>query len=713
VSYMMSRATFLKKTSVRRKILIIFLLFSIASLVVVGMAALMAITNVGTFASRSSITLGQDAVSDSSAALQSSAEGKLIRIAMDQAELTNVVFSDIEGEITILEAHAHHHIDENLSLYHAFPLDRPWEQPRLLEPRPDIIIPGAQITRDSEEFYRLSGMDDLLRSVKNVDPDVASMYIATDSGAMWIRPGFDVVPDTYDPRKRSWYTAAKDSEGFVWSLPYWDAAGNGLIITCSKAIRSKKYGTWVVAADVKIDTINNNILNMTLGGQGYAVLLDSNSTVISRPGLTAPGISWDQKTTFDNALFSMEPGLARVAINMTAQKTGVEKIAFNGTDTYIAYAPVKSMNWSYAVSMPVSEIIGPVQKTRDLIDQATQNTTAHISEETDMFKKVFAGLFCLLLAVVVLLSFFLARFISRPVEALKDGTAAIGTGNLDYRVSIDTGDEFEELAHSFNSMAADLKNSIADLRRTTADKERYAKEMEIAREIQKGLLPESIPKIPGLEIAAAAVPTMEIGGDLYDFIPVDGHRWGVIVADVSGKGVSAALFMALSRTMIRASSVSEADPSTAILLANRNICEDAKTGMFITAFYGVIDTEGMTISYVNSGHNPPLLIGSGSEPVRFLDGKGIALGVLPDAEYPSSTVRLEKGDLLVMYTDGVTEALNERDELYGESRLIGLVRSIRDRPLNEIVDRLIVEVRAHAGSAPQSDDITLVLIRRT
>jgi sigma-B regulation protein RsbU (phosphoserine phosphatase) len=260
-------------------------------------------------------------------------------------------------------------------------------------------------------------------------------------------------------------------------------------------------------------------------------------------------------------------------------------------------------------------------------------------------------------------------------------------------------------------MAADLQQNIDTLQRTTAEKERYKKEMEIAKEIQVTILPESMPVIPGFEIGATTIPAMEIGGDLYDFIPVTGDRWGFVIADVSGKGVSAALYMALCRTLIRVCCTEQDNPHDVIRKANRLIYEDGRSSMFITVFYGVLDPKKMTLSYVNAGHNPPLLVRGDPPRAEILEGHGIALGVVDDVSIPLSFIPLEQGDLIVLYTDGVTEAFNAQNEYFGEDRLVASLCRNRSRPVQEIMAALLEDIRIFCGTAPQSDDITLILVR--
>lgn len=696
--------------NVRAKILLVFLGLSVLSLLVTGFIAVYTITGVGTLAESGSTSLGREAVNDSSAALMQAAEQNLLRGASDQAAVTDVIFSDTELEVDMLAAHAAYVQQEPPDTITA-----PWHfrnesQPALTAASTVIFVKGTSVTDQSEEFRSLAGMAHLLQAAKEADPDLASIYVATGSGVMWIEPGIVSVPPDYDPRTRAWFKSAVQSGGTpVWSEPYVDAGGHGLMVTCSKSVHGR-YGNWVIGTDVTIDSVNANILNLTLNGAGYPVLLDSKGSVISRPGLSANGTRWDEIFTQDNAFLSNNPSLMGVAANMTAGKSGIERVWFNGSETYVAYAPVSSLNWSFAVSMPVKEILAPVQKTGAKIALATEETGARIGEQTDRVRTIFALLFCLLFGIVVCLSWMLSRTITRPVDALKAGAVALGAGDLDYRVDLRTGDEFEDLAVSFNTMASDLRISIDNLQRTTAEKERYTKELEIAKEIQDTFLPETTPDIPGIGIAAATIPAMEIGGDFYDFIPVGEKRWGIVMADVSGKGISAALFMALSRTLLHVSGGTGTDPTAAIRQANRWIYEDGRSSMFVTVFYAVLDPVRMRFSYVNAGHNPPLLVRE--DGVQELSGsRGIALGVVPEVVIVSTALELRQGDLLVLYTDGVTEAFNDRDEAFGDERLSDFLRLNRAKRARAVLDGLIAEIRAFTGTAPQSDDITLVVVK--
>ncbi|WP_321507392.1 SpoIIE family protein phosphatase [uncultured Methanoregula sp.] len=696
--------------SVLSKILLVFLVLSILSLVVSGIVAYATISGIGFSAERDSIALGNQAVNDATGALEQAAEKNLVQLAFDEAEITNVLFEDTITEMEILAAQAKT-VGQNSPLITSTRPHTRGNPP--VDPADATVIflaPGSDTNTDTEEYRTLEGMSDLLRAVYIADTNLTSVYVATDSGIALMYPWRSFANGTIDPRNRDWFNGAKKTPDVYWSEPYMDSAGHGLVVTASKAVQTK-YGTWVIGSDVTVDVINSAFLNKTLGGQGYAVLMDNRGVIISRPGLSSHTAGSAGEYIPENAFQGASPTLAAISRNMTTGRTGLDKTRFENVETYIAYAPVRSMNWSYAVSMPVDEVTEPIQSTRDQIASATISTGARIKEQTDRILVIFAGLILALILVVAILSVFLARVITRPVEVLKKGASAIGRGDLDYRVRLESRDEFEDLARSFNQMAGDLKQNIDDLRRTTAEKERYTKELEIAKEIQESFLPEFIPQIQGYDITATTIPAMEIGGDLYDFIPLEGGRWGLVIADVSGKSVSAALYMALSRTLLHAGASEHFHATSTVQWVNRMLFDDGRSGMFITVFYSVLDPVSRTFTYVNAGHNPPLLVKKNGQKARYLDGRDIALGVIPEVNAGSHTVVLEPGDMVFMYTDGVTEAFNEQDMDFGEERLIEYLEKNRSFTAREIQLGLLAEIRQFRGNAHQSDDITLLVLR--
>jgi sigma-B regulation protein RsbU (phosphoserine phosphatase) len=709
---MMSGTRGWQRMTVKAKILVVFLSISMVALGIVGYAAFSTMSDMGSYAVSSSGQLGTRAVSESTTALETNAESSLLRLATDQADISNVVFEQVGSEMDTLVGYADTVRQRPAPLTSQTLYSQNEQPPDPKNASVYILAPGVTAPSVRDELSTLSQIDDLMQPLLASDTHLTQIYIGTGSGILWVTPWVNSVPSSYDPRTRDWYLHAQRNGHLTWSDPYIDASGKGLMVTCSRPLGMDNHGwTWVVGTDVTLETINQQIINTQVSDRGYALLLDSQGNVISRPGISSGDKKWDESFTAENLLDSDNAALSSVARDMVAGKNGTARVFLGGEEKYIAFAPLKSVNWSLAIVMPVDDVIAPAEQTRAQIVAATGETGSHLNQQMNAAKNLFFALFGILFIVVTILSVLFAQIITRPVEELRRGSEAIGAGDLEHRVLIATGDEFEDLAHSFNKMAADLKDHIDELQRTTAEKERFAKELEIAKGIQQSFLPDSAPEIAGIELVAKNIPALEVGGDFYDFIPIAKDRWGLVIADVSGKGVPAALFMALSRTLIRASTMANADPAAAIGHANQLICEDSKTSMFVTLFYAILDSRAMTLHYVNAGHNPPLLLHGTSSDVMLLKAKGIALGVIDDVELQSVKVDLKPSDVLVFYTDGVTEAFNTNDKEFGEERLLKVIMENRHRPAQDIMEQILAAITAFAGERPQHDDITIMVLR--
>jgi serine phosphatase RsbU (regulator of sigma subunit) len=271
-------------------------------------------------------------------------------------------------------------------------------------------------------------------------------------------------------------------------------------------------------------------------------------------------------------------------------------------------------------------------------------------------------------------------------------------------------DDLELLVSIASSAAVAIEN--ARLYKVAREKGRLEHELEMARQVQTNLIPNSTPSIPGWEVAAWWQPARQVSGDFYDFVQLGWQRWGIVLADVSDKGMPAALFMASSRTILRASVLDAATPAEGIARANHLVCADAPDGMFVTLVYGELQVDTGQMCYVCAGHYPPLLYRSASDDLTSLKWTGMALGLDAEATFQGHTIRLRPGDFMLMYTDGVIDATNPRTESFGQGRFWNLILEHRHEPAAEIVAAIQAALGHFAAGSPQFDDVTLVLIRR-
>lgn len=319
------------------------------------------------------------------------------------------------------------------------------------------------------------------------------------------------------------------------------------------------------------------------------------------------------------------------------------------------------------------------------------------------------------LAMIIVIGavYLLSNYFVRPIQRLIDGVRRIGKGDLDSKIEVAGAAEYNAIAEAFNEMRVKFKEAQANV----VEQERMRKEMQVAQDIQHTLLPKSFPDIEGFDIATIYRAAKDVGGDYYDFVWLDEKTLGIVVADVSGKGVPGSLVMTMIRTAIRLESRGARSPVDILCNVNEFVTEDVRKGMFITIFMVVIDTQQRKISFASAGHNPMILYRKDDDKTFFMNPRGIPLGItLPDGvsfeeNLESQGVRLKKGDMLVVYTDGITEAMNPRKQQYGMEKFLRFIRENSDLSPDEFAEKFQDDLSQFTQGAEQNDDITMVVIK--
>ena len=329
---------------------------------------------------------------------------------------------------------------------------------------------------------------------------------------------------------------------------------------------------------------------------------------------------------------------------------------------------------------------------------------------------VIAGLFLIIQAVALLMGLSLARSITGSVHELFAGTERVRRGDFVHKIAIRSRDQLGELAGSFNSMTA----SIEGLLREKAEKERLEQELRIARSIQMSLLPQGPFNMPGLSLSGHCEPAREVGGDYYDFLPLEHDRLGVLIADVAGKGTSAAFYMAELKGLVLSLSRHHVSPRQMLIEANSIISKHLGARSFITMTYAVVDLRARTMTCSRAGHCPLIYVpgpDSVSRAAQVLTPEGMVLGLQFDLGdtfdrlLEEVTLPLSRGDLFVLYTDGISEAMNPQGDCFGDQRLVELVQRHADLTSDALRERILSEVHTFAGDAAQHDDMTMVLVK--
>ena len=548
----------------------------------------------------------------------------------------------------------------------------------------------------------------LLLNVLDNNPEVHGAGVAFDRDAQGAatrpnapylyREGVNVKSsapeENFDYLHQDRYQIARELDRAGWSEPYYDDGGaNTLMATYSVPFyqgegRERRI-KGVVSADIALDWLTQDIGSIKVLDSGYAFLLSRNGAIVSHPFA---------EYIMNESIFSLaeardDPALREVGRRMLRGES--DFIAYTtkaGTASRLYYAPVPAVGWTLAIVFPEDELFADIR-------QLTWNAAA------------IGALGILLMALVVVL---IARSITRPLTALVAVAGQMSDGDFDVSLPAQNArDEVGELSRAFAAMSRALREHIRQLVDTTAAKERIEGELSVAHDIQMSILPKMLPPFPHHEsfnLFATIAPAKEVGGDFYDFFQIDDAHLGLVIADASGKGVPASLFMAVTKTLIKATARVDRSPAETLGEVNDELACNNDQSMFITVFFAILDLHSGELRYANAGHNPPLLIGRGGAPSYLPRTGQLVLGAMEDYRYRCDTLKLVPGDRLFLYTDGVTEAMDEAGEQYSEQGLLATLAGQPPGAIDALTGATIAAVRRFAGAAPQSDDITIMVV---
>ena len=493
-----------------------------------------------------------------------------------------------------------------------------------------------------------------------------------------------------------WYMIPRKLGKPVWSEPYFDKGGGDIVMSTYSTpfyrdIGGRRKFTGIVTADMSLEWLVDIISRISIYQSGYAFLISRNGVFVAHP---------DKKLIMRESIFSLaetagDAELRKIGRNMIRGESGFVSLGqyFTGKKSWMYYAPLSTVGWSIGVIVPEEELFGDLRK---------------LSRTVLMIGVV--G-FVFLFAVVV----FISSTITRPLRELALRTTEIARGSLDMELPpTHARDEVGALTHSFEDMRLALKEYITNLKETTAAKERIESELKIARSIQMNFLPRHFPPFPEkqeFEIFAVLESAREVGGDLYDFFLLDDDHLFFSIGDVSGKGVPAALFMAASKMLMKGTAHLELTPAEILERVNRELCWENDSAMFVTVFCGILCIKTGELRYSNAGHNPPVLLHASGQADWLSLPEGFMLGPFEDSRYETRSIVLTPGDTLILYTDGVTEAMNSEKEVYSDGKLLETVMQIGNAAVEGIVREIVQSVRDYAGDEPQSDDITLLALK--
>ena len=492
-------------------------------------------------------------------------------------------------------------------------------------------------------------------------------------------------------RNKEWYKTTRESKTGLWQEPFiGDFIQEPIAIYTVPIFRKNSEGkdvlAGVLAIDMSIEFLKETVSNIPVSNSGYAMIISKKNEAVAYPNSIAQG-----KKHHEIAVKELQ-GKSHVRFE---RKTGNDSGLFlgsvaDGEESAIYYTTINSNNWTFLVVWPIQEF---------LEDQRAMSKNLLL---------LALGGYAIMLIIILLISF----RVSKPLKDLAIAAKKLGHGNFNVTIpQIKGHDEIAEFAWAFSNMLTELKEHIEKQK----DLKRIERELDLARNIQLSMLPgeerEENSDDDRHELAPFLLPAKEVGGDFYDFFKIDNDRLCVVIGDVSGKGVPAALFMMVSRIILRTmtrnlKSIVDALNRTNYALAKRN-----KLNMFVTVWAGIIDLRTGHIEFASAGHNPPI-VRHRDNTVEFIKCKpGVAVAAMEDVVYKSHTFDLRPGDTLFLYTDGVTEATNGKDELFGDQRLLTTLANGGQLNMNDTCTLVKKEIDKFVQDTPQFDDITMLSVK--
>jgi sigma-B regulation protein RsbU (phosphoserine phosphatase) len=502
----------------------------------------------------------------------------------------------------------------------------------------------------------------------------------------------DLVPPEYNHFEWPWYNDPKRLGHAVWTEPYFDEGGGNVIMTTRsvpfrKPTQDGSEGEfWGVATiDISLEALLGDLNALTVADTGYALLLSPEGRILGCP---------DKSKIMNTKLERLNPELA-AALMPGSEGFIAATDPLQKRPVRVAYSPVPAANFMLALVYPEREVFADANRLLNYL--------------------IIIGVIGLLFLFTVL--WLVARSVSEPVAELASAARKIADGDLVQRLESRSNiDEVKELSSAFEKMTRDLRMRMEELRYTTTLKERMAGELNAARSIQMSMLPREWRDKSNWQghahVALHAIiqPAREVGGDFYDYRFLDERRLSILIGDVSGKGVPAALFMAMTQTLFQAHADATRTVTDVMARVNNALCAETHTGMFVTLLYAMLDVQSGTLEMCNAGHLAPYRLVHGKPPAPIESARNPALGLVKDIQFKTATTQLNPADRVFFYTDGVTEAFNQKNELYSAARLEALLEKSMDVSVEMLTQTVIADVQHHASGHEASDDLTVLAV---
>lgn len=569
-----------------------------------------------------------------------------------------------------------------------------------------VLAPGVDRKTVAADLARLSTMPEVYKSLYG--PNSKRMYwqyTSLETGIHSCYPGHGGYPSDYDPRKRQWYTQARQAGAITWTLPMVEVSTRTVALTLAMPVlRPDGSFAGVTAIDVPLEGIFGELTLPEPWASDASKLLvfpnheggetEGKLVILAQQSYAGYRADWRGPELKQFLESGDTDELKALFADAVGGRSGVRKMRYKGKDAL----------WAYGAGGPDKQfpvVIVPYEK---VIAHATEAENFVLDRMTHSIRIAGVVMLCVAI-VVVILAFLISRRVTKPLVQLADAGERLAGGDYDASVQIKTGDELQNLGDIFNEMGPKLR-----------DREKMKRSLDLAMEIQQHLLPAEAPKLPGFDIAGTSLYCDETGGDYYDFIDLvdlGAGKLGIAVGDVTGHGIGAALLMASARGVLRShASRHGGDLSELFEALNTHLVRDTGEERFMTLFYGVLDAETRSLKWTSGGHDPAIWLRRSTGKFEELPSTGVPLGIVEGATFENvNPVTLEAGDIVAIGTDGIWEAVNSADDMFGKDRMREVLSAYAEKNAAKIHAAIVAAVGEFLAGTPQQDDITLVIIK--